>query len=1016
MPQDFLKKAQESVQEQIPTVEFNPRTGEPLFGSDYYKNNPAGTVTKDTVTAKPQQSQQPKVDTKPHRGMWLSRKLNGLKTDPKYLQGSDEQKKHWNQLAYDKWVIPYYKNILKTDPPSYATLFDPQTHASEYNRAQFWEKLNNKAQDPTQGLRMIKEASHVMAGFQDDLAFVGSALDFVFDKTVGSLDRESRSKTEKLLEKDYKGEADYQKIYDAMHQGRSQARRPLKDKMGPIEEFYSMQQPFRERERLVQEQIENLEINKKKSIVEKVADHIPGFVTDTVFFEVTGGRSAASALSIKYPKAAAFLTRRAIDSLNGAVDFALWNKSTGESGVEGAKAGAVFGPIVTPILKTIFNFGGPQTTKRVVMDAVEKASGKTEQTAPKETAKEFLERLLPKPKPHPTVEKATQVISDEINEYAQKKFGKPYKDLPFIQKQHVLNRVTAEVAGVQSTSSVDTLPKEIIQAASQEEQETINQIFPEAKKAQQQVDQFIQQNGGKPVQNKMLASLPHHNTTIDSSWKHLQARASFLKSRLQTAKGEEAKQITEALNEEYRLMKEKAEREKILKAASEGKFKAQGIRDFLFGKRNLKEKPLGLPKDPKQAEWFAKQKVLEKSVNEIARDPISLLSQIRSSVQRIGKKGYKVPTITLNKYDRNEVQPALYAYIEGSADARQMELIKDLKIDTQHLDQLKQFNERPLYESQGVTETDALSRKGTKEFGLTLQSQLELKNLLSQQKDVVRPKTDPNIELPLESTESEAVRQKAIDIATMGGERQTVLDAAKKGKFRAEASREGRTVGLPEYTIQDVVNTPFSYSNPFTEWSDSFARGVQRSAQEQARAKGQEQSFLGNAISNSYMIGNYLLKKVSKYEGFTKTLYHPQYGLVGGLNYEFQNPGALGEHSLMHPKDNILYINYLGMRPNVVARIWDVPGGGQTLFLEAAKAANDANAGIALIPYDESQSFYEKMGMHHSGSYMVMTPEEVKSLLRNKGLLMMLMGAGITYGASNIDKYGDYSVKGQPIQ
>jgi len=59
-------------------------------------------------------------------------------------------------------------------------------------------------------------------------------------------------------------------------------------------------------------------------------------------------------------------------------------------------------------------------------------------------------------------------------------------------------------------------------------------------------------------------------------------------------------------------------------------------------------------------------------------------------------------------------------------------------------------------------------------------------------------------------------------------------------------------------------------------------------------------------------------------------------------------------------------INYLGMRPNVVARVWPVKGGGQALFLNAAMEADRQNIGIALIPFNESKSFYEKMGMQEN--------------------------------------------------
>jgi len=46
------------------------------------------------------------------------------------------------------------------------------------------------------------------------------------------------------------------------------------------------------------------------------------------------------------------------------------------------------------------------------------------------------------------------------------------------------------------------------------------------------------------------------------------------------------------------------------------------------------------------------------------------------------------------------------------------------------------------------------------------------------------------------------------------------------------------------------------------------------------------------------------------------------------------------------------------------------------------------------------KAFTKKMGMQETGSYMVMDKDQVKNLLRNKGLMMMLLGAGITYSSN----------------
>ena len=226
----------------------------------------------------------------------------------------------------------------------------------------------------------------------------------------------------------------------------------------------------------------------------------------------------------------------------------------------------------------------------------------------------------------------------------------------------------------------------------------------------------------------------------------------------------------------------------------------------------------------------------------------------------------------------------------------------------------------------------------------------------------------------------------------------------------------GAAANDPRVFKDDYVVTPNidPYNTGFAEWrADIFASSVAQASKNQALAKGQQQSFLANAIQNSFMVGSNLSRKAFLQEGVTKQLIHPKYGMIGGINYETQLAHSLGERSGLNPKDSMIYINWLGLRPNVVARAWPVKGAGQTLFLNAAMEADRINAGIALTPYDESKSFYEKMGMREVGSYMVMSKEEVKSLLKNKGLLMMLLGAGITYGMNDKNlTEGNYSVKG----
>lgn len=734
-----------SQEQQIPleTPEFNVRTGAP-------------TATQKIAVRKPLEISD--VTTK--KGKWLSDKLSSLYNDPKYKTASPEQQKAYKSLAYTKWVQPYYTKVLKTNAPTKEDWLTGSTHSLEGTTVKdrpiegAYKKVGQEI-----GLHTMKATTDITAGLLHDLSYVGRAIDYIAGK-------EDLKPGEKSLEQHI----------ESLSQG-------VKDKTGAY---------WNDR---LREQHNDQKPTLKNDVPGKIAE----FGTQAVFFEATGAAKGAKLLNVANPKTAALAVQMAKASWNGAVDFAGWSASQGEtpqevakSGVEGAVGGAVLKSAqrtgLDPLFgmfKDLFKWGGKEATQQVVNEAITKALTKIEPTPSPETSALSAQSR-----------KASTIAATELEKYSQEKFKKSFKELAYIQRQHVLNKLLTLSSDAIQTASSEGMPKQLVQAQAQEQDDLMAQIFPEAKASQQQVEAFVKQSGLEPQSTKLLATLPHHNTTIDSPWKHLQARASFLKSQLRTAKGAEREDLQKALNEEYTLMKEKS----------------------------------------------AKQKTTPKGT-------------------------------------------------VGGAAANDPKVFKD--------------------------------------------------------DYVVTPNIDP-------------------------------------------------------------------YNTGFAEWrADIFASSVAQASKNQALAKGQQQSFLANAIQNSFMVGSNLSRKAFLQEGVTKQLIHPKYGMVGGINYETQLAHTLGERSGLNPRDPMVYINWLGLRPNVVARAWPVKGAGQTLFLNAAMEADRINAGIALTPYDESKSFYEKMGMREVGSYMVMSKEEVKTLLKNKGLLMMLLGAGISYGMQDKNlTEGDYSVKG----
>lgn len=246
--------------------------------------------------------------------------------------------------------------------------------------------------------------------------------------------------------------------------------------------------------------------------------------------------------------------------------------------------------------------------------------------------------------------------------------------------------------------------------------------------------------------------------------------------------------------------------------------------------------------------------------------------------------------------------------------------------------------------------------------------------------------------------------QKALD-----EEKQLLKDAREKREKLSKGNQTAGSIGGPsprvglnpshEWTIEDSI-APYS-AGRFAEWGeDSFAENIMRNIE---KTNGPLDPQV-KSIRDAFHIGRQLqiansFSLTALHDSVSKQLIHPKFGHIGGINWRIENAGYLGEHSGFTNKDRVLYINYLGLRPNVVAKVWPVPGAGTSLFLEAAQAAHAQNLGIALIPSSSAVGFYEKLGMKTVGDFMVLTKDGVNELLRNKGLLMMLIGSGITAGA-----------------
>jgi Ni,Fe-hydrogenase maturation factor len=304
-----------------------------------------------------------------------------------------------------------------------------------------------------------------------------------------------------------------------------------------------------------------------------------------VFFEATGAAKGAKVLQVANPRTAGFLIKSAKASWNTAVGFGLWSASQGEEPkdiAESTATGAVLGPF-GKMLQTMFKFGGRDVAKVVINDAVNKASeghGSYFPTDKKLTPEELsskINELLKSVKDTEAAHKAKTVpfaevvsispltpeskvassaISIRLHELAKDKYGKTFDKLPWIQQRGIINKFMANDALAAQIAANNEKPSaEVLHTMIKEQQDKLNQVSPTAAEVDKKVGEFVKASGQEPIVQKIKATMPHHNTSINSLTKDVHARISFLSNQLRSEKNEASKEeIRQAIKEEKGLL------------------------------------------------------------------------------------------------------------------------------------------------------------------------------------------------------------------------------------------------------------------------------------------------------------------------------------------------------------------------------------------------------------------------------------------------------------------------------
>lgn len=542
----------------IPKPEFSVRTGQPLSDIDLSQSE---TSVKVPVKAA---AKQPSTST-PKRGMFLVNRLNKLYTDPLYKNGDETVKQYYKDKAYDKWVVPYYKHIGENAPTREEFLSGQ--HKSSNSKLGWYQGIVDKA--PGMGYAALKETSKITGGLAGLMSYAGAGIDWIagsdVDEKQGGLKKAGTN--DKNLE---------------TH---------LKD----------VQVYFKTKEDYYDKQLEASNDGHASTWRDNPEQKTAQLVTQGVFFEATGAGKAAKLFQVANPRTAAMLVKMVKSSWNTAVGFGLWSASQGDTPQDiksSAETGAVLGPLgalgkkITGLdkfhdmLTTMFKYGGAESAKPIINDAV----GKAATGHGKELVQQYLEEPMSKAELQTKIEdllksvQATEIanknkgvggltpessigssaIAVRLHEMSQDKYTKTFDKLSWIQQRGIINKfLSTDTLGAKLRAEAQPPSAEVLHTMVKEQQDKLNQATPVAAEVDKKVGEFVKSNGNKPEVLKIKATMPHHNTTVDSPWKDIQARTSFLKSQLRRYKQgtPEHKELQEAINEEYSLMQEKANKQ-----------------------------------------------------------------------------------------------------------------------------------------------------------------------------------------------------------------------------------------------------------------------------------------------------------------------------------------------------------------------------------------------------------------------------------------------------------------------
>lgn len=506
-----------------------------------------------------------------HIGVWLSSKFNDLYKDPAFARANSDVQSYYKKQAYNKWVVPYFNHIGK-EVPLTEEEFLAQKDLSKYDWKTGSILKDVKAIQNEQIEKAYKDSFGEPLGKR--LIKTGLAINKQTDKTISGIVNLLATITEPIATPEESIQLQALKRFKPGSPETAAYQSRLNQKLEDRRQN-SLYGKFKTSEEYWDNQAVEMENRIQDLGGHTLQTRIAELGTQVLFFEATGASKASEALRFANPKTADYATKLLKAEWNGAVTGLFYGASSGTKAKDLHDdmttfmlfgAAGTTGTKMLQFLKTFGKVTTPEVAKTVITSTAKKlltgegVSIPSEESLAKATP-EVNQQAAEAGIAHSLNSAALALYSQEIKSglgaVATPEINEAFKKLTPQQQKNVITRLFGALSDAHNVGKFD-LSQALAPTALMEEEAKIAQVVPAAQKIQQFVDNYVKQSGADPIQAKIGAILPHHNTTEDSPIAHVAARMSWLRRQAENPDITAAQRFDfkSALEDESKLYKQ----------------------------------------------------------------------------------------------------------------------------------------------------------------------------------------------------------------------------------------------------------------------------------------------------------------------------------------------------------------------------------------------------------------------------------------------------------------------------